>query len=94
MSKTGSLAAAVHRATGNAPSPAPSAPERAAAPRKAKSPDGAALKSLIVRLTPAAHRQLKSFAAMEGRSVQDCMEEALDEFFQKYKKPQLARKSA
>lgn len=95
MSKLGPLAAGVHRATGGVLSPAPQpAREPTATPRKPKAAaKPAALKSLIVRLTPAAHRQLKSFAAIEGRSVQDCMEEALDEFFEKYKKPQIARKS-
>ena len=53
-------------------------PAAAAAGANLGRPDGAALKPLNFRVSPELHREFKTFAATQGRSMVDVLHEAFD----------------
>ncbi len=53
-------------------------PAAAAAGANLGRPDGAALKPLNFRVSPEFHREFKTFAATQGRSMVDVLHEAFD----------------
>lgn len=69
----------------------PPAPEREAYVR---TPARRGMRIVTVYIDPAAFLQLKVLAAGMDRSVQGIMEEALDDFFAKHRKPRLAQRPA
>jgi hypothetical protein len=101
MSKKPSLAAAL-QSYDRAPA-AVAAPTKAARPRRqqkeeragketngSQAPSRLGKKALIGYYDPGVSKQLKQMALDKDRTVQDLLAEALNDFFQKHKKPTIA----
>ena len=66
------------RSGGRSGGPKGAPPAAAAAGANLGRPDGAALKPLNFRVSPEFHREFKTFAATQGRSMVDVLHEAFD----------------
>ena len=101
MSKKPSLAAAL-QSFDRAPAAVETPPAKAARPQRQRprrkeeattsvqAPSRAGKKALIGYFDPGVSKQLKQIAPDKDRTVQDLLTEALNDFFQKLKKPTIA----
>ena len=60
------------------------------AANSAQAPSRAGKKALIGYFDPGVSKQLKQMALDDDRTIQDLLTEAINDFFQKYKKPTIA----
>jgi hypothetical protein len=93
MTKKQSLAAALQTFDRTAPAQAAAARARKAAeavPMPTRPPSRVGKKALIGYFDPGVSKQLKQMALDRDTSAQELLREALNDFFQKHKKPSIA----
>jgi hypothetical protein len=93
MTKKQSLATALQpfdRATQATPSPAPRTRKVKAVPVSSLPPSRIGKRAVIVYVDPGASKQLKQMALDSETSVQELVREALNDLFQKHRKPAIA----